>query len=314
MQFPQPQTLKHLADILGARFAGDPEHIVTGLNEIHRVEKGDLVFVDHPKYYDKALHSKATTIIINKDVDVPHGKGLILSDDPFRDYNKLVSHFQPVFHSVQPVSDSAVVGPETVIYPGVYLGRHVKVGNHCIIHPNVVIYDNCVIGDHVIIHGGTVIGADAFYYKKRPDRFEKMITCGRVVIEDHVEIGALCTIDKGVSADTVIGKGSKLDNQVHVGHDTVIGQNCLIAAQVGIAGVVTLEDNVTLWGQVGLASDLTIGKGAVVMAQSGLNKSVEGGKAYFGSPASDAREKMKELVYVKRLPELFTKKEEKDTL
>lgn len=312
MKFSQPQSLKHLADLLGAKFSGDPEHLVSGLNEIHRVEAGDLVFVDHPKYYDKALNSKATTILINKDVPVPTGKGLLISDDPFRDYNKLVSHFQPVYHSLKPVSDSAVIGPETVIYPGVYIGRHVRIGNNCIIHPNVAIYDNCEIGNNVIIHSGTVIGADAFYYKKRPTHFDKMITCGRVIIEDNVEIGALCTIDKGVSADTIIGWGSKLDNQVHVGHDTVIGKNCLIAAQAGIAGVVTLEDNVTLWGQVGLASDLTVGKGAVIMAQSGLNKSVEGGKAYFGSPASDAREKMKELVYIKRLKSLFGNKEENE--
>jgi UDP-3-O-[3-hydroxymyristoyl] glucosamine N-acyltransferase len=307
MLFPQPQTLRHLADLLGAKFLGDPNHLVNGLNEIHRVEKGDLVFVDHPKYYDKALNSKATTILINKDVPVPEGKGLIITDDPFRDYNKLVRHFQPSIDSLKPVSDSAVIGPETVIFPGVYIGRHVKIGNNCRIHPNVVIYDNTVIGDNVIIHGGTVIGADAFYYKKRPEGFDKMISCGRVVIEDNVEIGALCTVDKGVSADTIIGNGSKLDNQVHVGHDSVIGRNCLIAAQAAIAGVVTLEDNVTLWGQVGLASDLTIGKGAVIMAQSGLSKSVEGGKAYFGSPASEAREKMKELVYMKRLHELFKK-------
>lgn len=305
MIFSQPQTLQHIAEIVNAEYAGDPAHLVSGLNEIHRVEPGDLVFVDHPKYYDKALNSKATTIIINKKVPVPPNKGLIFHDDPFSAYNTLVKHFQPSIDSLQPISDSAVIGPETVLFPGVYLGRHVKIGKNCRINPNVIIYDHCVIGDNVIIHAGTVIGADAFYYKKRPEGFDKMISCGRVVIEDNVEIGALCTIDRGVSADTVIGQGSKIDNQVHVGHDSVIGRNCLIAAQAGIAGVVTLEDNVTLWGQVGLASDLTIGKGAVILAQSGLNKSVEGGKSYFGSPASEAREKMKEMAYVKRLPDLF---------
>ena len=122
-----------------------------------------------------------------------------------------------------------------------------------------------------------------------------MISCGRVIIHDDVEIGALCSIDKGVSGDTIIGKGSKLDNQVHIGHDTVVGQRCLFAAQVGIAGVVVIEDDVTLWGQVGVASDLVIGKGAVVYAQSGLNKSIKGNAAYFGSPAGEAKEKMKEL-------------------
>lgn len=310
MRFPQPQTVKHLAELLDTTFAGDPEHLVTGVNEIHRVEAGDLVFVDHPKYYDKALGSKATTVLINKQVPVPEGKALIFADDPFTAYNKLVSHFQPQIDSLKPIADSTVIGPETVVFPGVYMGRHVKIGANCRIYPNVVIYDHCEIGDNVIIHAGTVIGGDAFYYKKRPDHFDKMISCGRVVIEDNVEIGALCTIDRGVSADTIIGKGTKIDNQVHVGHDSVIGKNCLIAAQVGIAGVVTLEDGVTLWGQVGLASDLTVGKNAVILAQSGLNKSVEGGKAYFGSPASEAREKMRELASIKFLPELLKKNSE----
>jgi len=134
-----------------------------------------------------------------------------------------------------------------------------------------------------------------------------MLSCGRVVIHDNVEIGANSTIDKGVSGDTVIGKGSKLDNLVQVGHDTVIGKNCLFAAQVGIAGVVKIEDDVILWGQVGVQKDLTIGKGAVVLGQSGIPKSLEGNKTYFGSPVRDAREKMKELALIKQLPEIIEK-------
>ena len=139
------------------------------------------------------------------------------------------------------------------------------------------------------------------------DLYDKMLSCGRVIIHDHVEIGACCTIDKGVSSDTIIGSGTKLDNHIHVGHDTVIGKNCLFAAQVGIAGVVTIEDDVILWGQVGVQKDLTIGKGAVVLGQSGVGKTLEGGKTYFGSPTQEARQKMKEIAMVKQLPELFEK-------
>ena len=128
-----------------------------------------------------------------------------------------------------------------------------------------------------------------------------MVSCGRVIIGNKVEIGASCTIDKGVSGDTIIGEGTKMDNQVHVGHDTVIGKNCLFAAQVGIAGVVTIEDDVILWGQVGVQKDLTIGKGAVVLGQSGIPKSLEGGKTYFGVPAGEAREKYKEIAGIKML-------------
>ena len=130
---------------------------------------------------------------------------------------------------------------------------------------------------------------------------------GRVVIEDNVGIGALCTIDKGVTGDTTIKEGTKIDNQVHIGHDTVIGRKCLIAAQTGIAGWVIIEDEVTIWGQVGTTSGITIGSKAVLLAQSGVSKSLEGSKVYFGSPAEESREKLKQLAYVRRIPEIFEK-------
>jgi UDP-3-O-[3-hydroxymyristoyl] glucosamine N-acyltransferase len=305
MKLKPHQKLKDIADLINAKYQGDPDFVVSGLNEIHKVEKGDLSFVDHPKYYNKALNSAATTILINKEVPCPEGKALIFSDDPFRDYNKLTSHFRPFKNSDRMISESAVIGKGTIIQPGTFIGNHVKLGENCIIHSNVSIYDHTEVGNDVVIHSGTVIGADAFYFKKRPEGYDKLLSCGKVIIEDKVEIGALCTVDKGVSGDTVIGKGSKLDNHVHVGHDTVIGQNCLFAGQVGIAGVVTIEDNVILWGQVGVQKDLTIGKGAVVLGQSGIGKSLEGNKTYFGSPTQDAMEKMRELVLIKRIPEII---------
>ena len=194
--------------------------------------------------------------------------------------------------------------------PNAFIGNHVTVGENCIIHPNVTILDHCVIGNHVIIQAGTVIGSDAFYYNKKTNRdihYKKMNSCGRVVIEDFVEIGANCTIDRGVSGDTVISAGTKIDNLVHIGHDTEIGKNCLLAGQVGIAGATKIEDEVILWGQVGVSKTLTIGKGAIVYAQSGVKDSIGGGKVYFGSPVEDAREKMKEFVWIKRIPQLWEK-------
>lgn len=301
MKLNPAQTLKQIAELIGAKYIGDPSFPVSGINEIHMVEKGDLSFVDHPKYYDKCLNSAATTILINKEVDCPEGKGLLISDDPFRDYKKLVEHFRPFLPSSKSISDTAEIGSGTVIQPNAFIGNHVKIGKNCIIHSNVSIYDYTVIGDNVVIHANTVLGADAFYFKRRPEGYDKMTSCGRVVIHDNVEIGASCTIDKGVTGDTTIGKGTKLDNHVHIGHDTVVGQNCLFAAQVGIAGVVIIEDNVILWGQVGVQKDLTIGAGAIVLGQSGVPKSLEGGKTYFGSPTQEAREKMKELAYVKSM-------------
>ncbi|MCR6719399.1 MAG: UDP-3-O-(3-hydroxymyristoyl)glucosamine N-acyltransferase [Chitinophagaceae bacterium] len=310
MRFNQPIPLNEIATIIGARLIGNTQASATGINEIHKVEVGDLVFVDHPKYYDKCINSAASFIIINKETDFPEGKALLITDDPFEAYQTLVKHFRPFNPSTKPIADTAEIGSDTVIMPNVVIGNHVKIGSRCIIHPNVTILDYCVLGDDVVIQAGTVIGSDAFYYNKKTNRdvhYKKMLSCGRVVIEDAVEIGAGCTIDRGVTHDTVIGKGSRLDNMIHIGHDTVIGKNCLLAAQVGIAGATTLEDNVILWGQVGVSKTLTIGKDAVVMAQSGVGTTLPGGKAYFGSPAIDAGEKKKELVWIKRIPLLWEK-------
>lgn len=307
MKFPRIHTLKEVAEIIGCRYIGVDGFEVHGMNEIHVVEPGDIVFVDHPKYYDKALQSAATIVLINKDVDCPDGKALLVSDDPFRDFNKLTNHFRPFRASAAAVSESALIGEGTIIQPNVFVGNHVTIGKNCVIHANVVIYDHAVIGDNVTIHSGAVLGADAFYYKKRPEGFDQLKSGGRVVIGDDVHIGALCTIDRGVTGDTTIGEGSKIDNQVHVAHDTVIGKKCLIAAQTGIAGCVVIEDEVTIWGQVGTTSGITIGEKAVILAQSGVGKSLEGGKSYFGSPAEDAREKMKQLTNLKRIPDILEK-------
>jgi UDP-3-O-[3-hydroxymyristoyl] glucosamine N-acyltransferase len=268
------------------------------------------VFVDHPKYYRKCIESAATYIIINQKTDFPPHKSLLLVTEPFEAYQKIVSHFRPFQPSGKAVSDTAVIGDGTVVMPGAFIGNHVRIGAHCIIYPNVVILDHCVVGNHVLIQSNTTIGSDAFYYNKKTNRevhYKKMLSCGRVVLEDYVEIGAGCTIDRGVSGDTVIGVGTKLDNLVHIGHDTVVGKNCLFAAQVGIAGATTIEDNVILWGQVGVSKTLIIGAGAEVYAQSGVPASLAGGKKYFGSPVQEAAVKMKELVWIKRIPELWEK-------
>jgi UDP-3-O-[3-hydroxymyristoyl] glucosamine N-acyltransferase len=304
MKLQTPISVVKIAEMISAKLLGNEKNMLEGINEIHMVEAGDLTFVDHPKYYDKSLNSAATIVLINKEVEVPKGKTLLISDDPFRDYVFLVKQFRPFEKSNQHVSSSAKIGEGTHLQPGVFVGNHAKIGKNCLIHANVSIYDFCEIGDNVIIHSGTVIGGDAFYYKKRnsPQIFyDKMESCGRVIIHDNVEIGSGCTIDKGVSGDTVIGWGTKIDNQVHIGHDTVVGKNCLFAAQVGIAGVTKIEDGVILWGQVGVNKDLVIGENAVVYAQSGVAKSIEGNKIYFGSPVQEAREKMKELALIKQL-------------
>ena len=307
MKFPKPHTLKEIANLIGTSYVGDDEFPVLGMNEIHVVEPGDIVFVDHPKYYDKALESAATIVLINKEVDCPEGKALLVSDDPFRDFNKLTNHFKPFKSSNVTIADDAIIGEGTVIQPNCFIGNNVVIGKNCVIHSNVSIYDDAIIGDNVIIHAGTVLGASAFYYKNRPEGYDQLKSGGRVVIEDNVDIGAACTIDRGVTADTTIKEGAKLDNQVQIGHDTIVGKKCLIASQVGIAGCTIIEDEVTIWGQVGITSGVTIGEKAIISAKAGVSKSLEGGKHYFGIPADDFRSKYKEIASIRKIPEIIEK-------
>ncbi|TNE80415.1 MAG: UDP-3-O-(3-hydroxymyristoyl)glucosamine N-acyltransferase [Bacteroidetes bacterium] len=306
MKFPRTYSLEELSALVQARFIGPANFAVSGLNEIHMVEEGDVTFVNVEKYYAKALGSAATTIIIDKEVDCPPGKTLIISDDPFRDYTFISKYFRPTptvnnthFNQGEDVS----IGEGTMIHPGVVIGNHVSIGKNCILYPNVVLYDHTILGDNVIIHANTTIGGDAFYYSN----FQKMHSCGRTILGDWVEIGASSSIDRGVSGDTVIGAHTKLDNQVHIGHDTIIGERCILAAQVGIAGVTTLKDRVVLWGKVGVNKEVVIGEGAVVLAASAVSKSLEGGKVYFGTPAKENRKILREMASVAKLPELIHK-------
>jgi UDP-3-O-[3-hydroxymyristoyl] glucosamine N-acyltransferase len=303
VRLDQPISVEVIANQLGREYRGDG--FVKGISEIHCISEGDLSFADHPKYIKMALASEASVLILNEWPADQKGKSVILSNDPFADFVKLIRHFRPFEASLESVSQSSIVGKNTVISNGVTVGNNVVIGDNCIIHPCVTIYDHSIIGDNVIIHAGSVIGSDAFYFNRKPEGYRKLYSCGRVIIGNNVEIGAGCTIDRGSTDDTVIGSGTKMDNQVHVGHDTVIGQNCLFAAQVGIAGVVTIEDDVILWGQVGVQKDLTIGKGAVVLGQSGIGKDLLPNTTYFGSPVREARTKMKELAQIKRLPEMI---------
>ncbi|MCZ2355438.1 MAG: UDP-3-O-(3-hydroxymyristoyl)glucosamine N-acyltransferase [Bacteroidia bacterium] len=323
MKLTQPVTVTEIARIIGGKVLGNPNHIVSGFNEIHRVEPGDLTFVDVEKYFKKSLNSRATTILLNQEVEIPEGKALILSNDPFRDYNLLTEYFQP--RSSLDIYNEPILGENTHIGKNVVFGNNVSVGSNVeighntiignnvvigsetLIYGNVTIYDNCQIGSNCCIQSGAVIGGEAFYYKKRPYGRDKMLTKGRVILEDWVEIGANTTIDRGVSADTIIGEYTKIDNLVQIGHDTVVGKRCIIAAQVGIAGVSNIGDDVTLWGQVGIPSNIYIGNGAVVMAKSGVLASLEGGKTYLGVPAKEFKKSWREIACIEKLPELIKK-------
>jgi UDP-3-O-[3-hydroxymyristoyl] glucosamine N-acyltransferase len=305
MKLPKEFTLSEICDFISCEYIGNPEHKITGINEIHMVEPGDIVFVDHPKYYDKALHSAATTIIINKEVTCPVGKALIISQTPFDEFNRLTRHFMPEKDPHNPQNQR--IHPSSLIFPNVFLGSNITIGENCKIMAGAFIGDNTIIENNVIIGPNTVLGHSAFYYKKKESGFDRMHTCGGVHLESDVEIGALCTIDAGVTGMTRIGKGTKIDNQVHIGHDTQVGEHCLMASGVGIAGCVTIKNHVTLWGQVGCASNVTIEDNVTVYAQSGIGKNLVAGKTYFGSPCEDAKEKFREIIALKKLPGILDK-------
>ncbi len=305
MKLPESTTLKAIAELVNCPFYGPEDLTISGINEIHKVEKGDIVFVDHPKYYDKALNSLADVILINKKVTIPDGKGIILCENPFDVFNQITRTYRAFEHLNSPISSSAIIGKGTSIFPNVTIGHHVKIGTNSIIYSGAVIGDYSIIGDDVIIGPNTVIGHDAFYYKKKSTGYDRLHSCGRAIIENKVEIGALSTIDKGVSGDTIIGEGTKIDNQVHIGHDTTVGKDCLFAANVGIAGCVTIKDNVTLWGQVGVVSDVTIHENVTVLGQSGVGSDLPPNKSYFGSPCGESRTKFRELAAFKKLPQII---------
>ena len=299
MTFKKTQTLQSIGNLINAEIVGDENFPVLGTNEIHRVKAGEIVFVNHPKYYDKALNSEATIILIDKKVDCPEGKALLISDDPFRDFNLINTHFTKISNFKEELH-GIEIGEGTFIHPTVVLGNDVSIGKNCHIFPNVVIGDCTQIGDNVTIQSGTVLGGDAFYYRKLDGNFDKLISVGNVIIENNVEIGCNCTIDRGVTDSTIIGEGSILDNQIQIGHDTIIGKKVLIASQVGIAGCCIVEDEVTVWGQVGMASGVRVEKGTVLLGKCGVNRDLKKG-TYFGFLAEEFREWLKKEAKIKRL-------------
>jgi UDP-3-O-[3-hydroxymyristoyl] glucosamine N-acyltransferase len=296
MKFPQPIAIKEIARQINAEIIGDDTLLATGINEIHKVEKGDITFSDIAKYFEASLQSAASIIILNERAECPPGKALLLSKNPFEAYNNLILAHRPYEALTTAIHPSADIHPSVIIEPNVVIGPHVQIGAGSHIQANVVIAEYTLIGQDVLIQSGSVIGTEAFYFKRNPEGYKKWRSGGRVVIHDHVDIGACCTINKGVSGDTIIGEGTKLDAQVHIGHGVVVGKNCLFAGQVGIGGKTIVGNNVILYGQVGVA---------IVLAKSGVSKSLEGGKTYFGTPAEEARKYYRMMAAMRAMPEIL---------
>ena len=309
MKLNQSISVKEIAELINAKIIGDSSIQIDYISEIHKVRSGSLTFVDNEKYYNQSIYSSASAIIIDKTFECPKDKVLLVVDRPFKAYNYLAKHFSPFTYVKAQISDSAIIGKNTIIEPGVIIGNQVTIGDDCHIRANTVLLDNTKIGNKVIVNANCSIGNDAFYYKKNQQKkYEKWHSIGSVIIEDHVEIGANCTIDKGVSSETVIGEGTKIDNSVHIGHGVRVGRHCLIAAQTGIAGKTIIQDYVTIYGQVGISKSLVVGEGATILAKAGVPKSIPGGnQEYFGIPAGESRTKFRELIAMRQLPELITK-------
>ena len=308
MIFEKPISVSDLSNQFGLQILSNNfGEVVFGINEIHKVSKGDLTFVDTPKYYDKVLKSAASFIIINKKIEPVAGKCLLYSENPFQTYNTIAKFYFPTKFSNNVIAVNTIIPDSTKIFPNVFIGENVQIGENCIIYPNVTIYPNVIIGNNVIFHANTTIGSDAFNYNVQKGVYNKMHTIGRVIIKNNVEIGANCSIDAGVSGDTIIGQGTKLDNQFQIAHGVVIGENCLLCAQVAIAGKTIIGNNVILYGKVGISKGLVIGDNAVILASSNVDKNLEGGKRYYGSPALEARQAMKYFATLRMMPEYLTK-------
>lgn len=302
MKLPNPLSVKEIAEEIGAEVLGDESRMVMGINEIHKVREGDLTFVDIPKYMHRSLNSDASVVIINEKVEVPEGKTLLYCDEPFHAYNSLVTKYRPFNPQRAQVHPTAEVHPSAILEHNVTIGAHVVIGEDCYIQPNVYIGSYTEIGKNVMIKPGAIIGSDAFYFKKDENNIHhKWTSGGKVVIGDDVYIGACCTIDKGVSGKTIIGTGTKFDNQVHIGHGAEIGENCLFAAQVGVGGKTIIQDNVTIYGQAGIAQNIIIKKGTTVLAKSGVAKSFGSDKVIFGYPAQEANAAYRQMALLRKL-------------
>jgi len=319
-------TLGEIAQILGGRLIGDPSIKVRGIKGIEEAEEGDLTFVGSEKYLKFLFSTRASAAIVFKEVDSPIP--LIILSNPYLGIVKLMEKFYPTklpSPSISPhcwispsakigqdvyigpfvyVGDEAEIGNRVILYPGVYVGSRVKIGEESILYPNVVLYEGTIIGKRVIIHAGTVIGSDGFGYLKEGDAVFKIPQIGGVKIEDNVEIGANCAIDRATFGWTKIGRGTKIDNLVQVGHNVSIGENCLIVAQVGIGGSTVIGRGVIIGGQVGISDHVKIGDEVKVSGKAGIFRDVEPNEKVGGVPQMPHGRWMRVAAELVKLPEL----------
>lgn len=322
------KTLGELAEYVGGRVRGDASVEVRSAATLGRAGKGDISFLTNEKYEKQLRITKASAVVVGKDTfstSVPQ----LVAEDPYyafmqimvllhghRKHKKVgISHRASIsddakigadcnIHDYVTISDGARVGDGCIIYPGVFVGENVLVGNDCIIYPNVTIYDGCRIGNRVIINSSSTVGEDGFGYASHNGVHHKIPQIGIVIIEDDVEIGACCGIERGTLSDTIIEQGSKLGDLVAIGHGTRIGPHCLLVAQVGIAGSTTLGHHCIVGGQVGIVGHISIGNNVTIGAKAGVLNNIPDGKMVFGAPAIDAHQAKRAYGMIQHLPEM----------
>lgn len=302
--------LDELAKQIDAELVGDPSTEVTSASTLEDAKPGQLSFLANPKYA-KQLETTGASAVIAAARVTSDKIAVLKSNDPYYAFARAVIALQG--HRKHPhvgISDkahidpTATIGANTVIYPGVFVGPRVKIGDDCILYPNAVVYDDCVIGNRVIIHANAVIGQDGFGFATHKGQHFKIPQIGNVTIEDDVEIGAATCIARAALGSTTIGRGTKLDCQVMIGHNTKVGEHSILVAQVGVAGSTSIGHHATIAGQVGIAGHLKIGNNVTIAAKSGVMTDIDDQTTMMGSPATTAQRGRRIYAVTMQLPEV----------
>lgn len=323
-------TAQQLADFLHGEIVGDPTVKVNNVSKIEEGQPNTLTFLANMKYAHYIYNTRASIVLVNKTFVPEHEikATLIKVDDAYACIAQLLNmasqarpkksgteenvhigkgvevpeqHYLGAFSYI---GDGCQLGNNVSIYPQVYIGDNVKIGENVTIYAGVKIYHDCVIGNNCTIHAGAVIGADGFGFAPSTEGYQKIAQIGNVILEDYVEIGANATVDRATMGSTIIRKGVKLDNLVQIAHNVEIGTNTVMAAQCGIAGSTKVGENCMFAGQVGVAGHISIGNNVIIGAQSGVPNSVASNQTILGYPAQNSREFAKQVVMIKKLPEL----------
>ena len=312
------------------RLEGDPHRLIQGINTLDEAGHREIAFLSNPRYEKQLQTTQAGAVVLKPGIGAPEQLACIRADDPYAAIAHLMVEYygyrrhvpaRPELAGSQiaatarvgenatiypgaTIAEDAVIGRNAVIYPGVYLGPRCRLGDDVVLYPNVVVYEDCVLGNRVTIHAGTVIGEDGLGYAPVNGAWVKIPQIGTVEIEDDVEIGSNCSIDRATLGRTRIGRGTKMSNLIAIGHGTTIGEHCLFVAQVGLAGSVQVGNHVTLAGQCGIVGHIKIGDRATVGARAGVTASVPEGETVLGEPAIPIRDARRQVAHIMRLPEL----------